>query len=133
MCGYRVVSLINKNGYSTQRVHRLIAIHFIPNPNNNLEVDHINRIRDDNNINNLRWVNRSENQINKLYSGCKYKKFITLEDLKSKKCPNPSWRIEIKNTKCKFRKRFQYADYTYEDIIKIRNNILTQHNIQILD
>ena len=130
---YWIVSLINKNGHSIQRIHRLLAIHFIPNPNNELQIDHINRNREDNTINNLRWVSHSENQINKLYDNTKYKKYITLEDVKSKKCSNPSWRIHINNTKCQFRKRYQFAKYTYEDIIKIRNDLLTRHDIPILD
>ena len=46
------------------RVHRLVAETFIPNPDNKLFVDHINRVRDDNRVENLRWVTRSENQRN---------------------------------------------------------------------
>ena len=38
------------------KVHRLIANNFIPNPENKPFVDHINHIRDDYHINNLRWV-----------------------------------------------------------------------------
>ena len=131
---YKYISLKNKDGYTTHRIHRLLGLHFIPNTDiEKNEIDHINRIRDDNRIDNLRWVSRSENQINKLYTNTKYKKHIRLEDLKSKKCPNPSWIIHINNQLCKFRKRFQFANYTYEDIIKIRNDVLTQHNILIID
>ena len=45
--------------------HRIIALQFIPNPNNQREIDHINRIRTDNRIENLRWVSPSDNQKNK--------------------------------------------------------------------
>lgn len=64
--GYR-----NDNGYCRVvinrkpfLVHRLVAETFIPNPDNKLFVDHINRVRDDNRVENLRWVTRSENQRN---------------------------------------------------------------------
>jgi len=40
-------------------LHRLIAITFISNNNNKPSVDHINRIKTDNRIKNLRWANNS--------------------------------------------------------------------------
>jgi len=49
---------------TTHLIHRLVAIHYIPNPDNLNEVDHINRIRDDNRVENLRWVNHKQNMLN---------------------------------------------------------------------
>ena len=48
-------------------VHRVIAEQFIANndPDNQTEVDHINHIRTDNRIENLRWVTSLQNQNNK--------------------------------------------------------------------
>lgn len=58
---------LHKNGYRTIRirwkdynVHRLMAEAFIPNTENKPTVDHINRIRDDNRICNLRWATQKE-------------------------------------------------------------------------
>ena len=45
-------------------LHRIVAETFIPNPFNKPEVDHINGIRTDNNVCNLRWVTRTENNNN---------------------------------------------------------------------
>ena len=49
--------------------HIIIAKQFIPNPDNLPEVDHINKVRTDNRIDNLRYVSHSSNQRNKLTNG----------------------------------------------------------------
>ena len=55
-----------KNGKGKRcKVHRLVAEAFIPNPSNAREVDHINTMRNDNRVENLRWVTHKENMCNK--------------------------------------------------------------------
>ena len=49
----------------TEYVHRLVAKNFIPNPDNLPYVDHINRVREDNRVENLRWVTAQENSNNR--------------------------------------------------------------------
>ena len=44
-------------------IHRLVANAFIPNPNNLPQVDHINGIKKDNRVENLRWVDASGNHL----------------------------------------------------------------------
>jgi len=46
-------------------VHRLVATAFLPNPKNLPEVNHINDKRDDNRLENLEWVTRSQNKHHK--------------------------------------------------------------------
>lgn len=65
--GYRMVDLYKDNIKQKCRVHRLVAMAFIPNPLNKREVDHINFIRDDNRACNLRWATSKENQNHKQY------------------------------------------------------------------
>lgn len=59
--GYLVIRLINEEGKRAYKLHRLLAINFIDNPNNKLFVNHKNGIKNDNNLNNLEWVTHSEN------------------------------------------------------------------------
>lgn len=49
--------------------HRLVALAYIPNPNNKEEVDHINNDITDNRVCNLRWVTPKENMIHAFESG----------------------------------------------------------------
>ena len=59
--GYMRVKLSKDGKQKNFYVHRLIALTFIPNPDNKKCIDHINRIRDDNRIENLRWATQKEN------------------------------------------------------------------------
>lgn len=60
--GYHVVALHRKQF----KVSRLIAAAFIPNPENKPYIDHINTIRTDNRVCNLRWCTHKENMNNPL-------------------------------------------------------------------
>lgn len=62
--GYHRVFLCNDGKKKGFRISRLVAIHYIPNPENKPEVDHIDRNKTNNHVSNLRWVTRSENQQN---------------------------------------------------------------------
>ena len=63
--GYHLVSLYNEGRKSTHKVHQLVMREFgAPCPADCDMIDHINHIRDDNRIENLRWSNNSLNQKN---------------------------------------------------------------------
>lgn len=58
--GYLVVNVC-KSKSKLNRVHRLVAEAFIPNPENKRTVNHKNGIKTDNKIENLEWATDSEN------------------------------------------------------------------------
>ena len=66
--GYNKLCLSVNGKKKTELIHRLVALAFIPNPENKPHTDHINNIKTDNNVNNLRWATRSENQHNQKLS-----------------------------------------------------------------
>ena len=62
----------NKNGYvyitikrRRLKLHRIIAQHWIPNPENKPQIDHKNRDKTDNSVKNLEWVTAKENCYNR--------------------------------------------------------------------
>ena len=59
--GYLRVSLTKDKILKTYKVHRLVALAFIENPNNKPYVNHIDGNRANNHVENLEWVTPSEN------------------------------------------------------------------------
>lgn len=66
--GYLTVNLYNGSA-KTRTIHRLVAIHFIPNPENKPEVNHKKGIKIDNRATELEWVTHKENSIHSFKIG----------------------------------------------------------------
>ena len=62
--GYVFIFLRVNNKRIWKSVHRLVAIAFIPNPENKPEIDHIDGNRSNNVVTNLRWATPKENSNN---------------------------------------------------------------------
>ena len=60
--GYPQLRLYNKNKKYVRNQHRLVALAFIPNPNNLTQVNHIDGNKLNNCVWNLEWISNSDNQ-----------------------------------------------------------------------
>jgi len=69
--GYIVLRLYN-NGHSGFLLHRLVAMAFIPNPENKPTVNHISGIKSDNTAKNLEWATQSENSLHAYRLGLRH-------------------------------------------------------------
>ena len=62
--GYLNVNLYKDGKKKIYKIHRLVGLYYIPNPDNKICLDHIDRNRKNNKLNNLRWATYSENNQN---------------------------------------------------------------------
>lgn len=76
MCrGYQYIVLYKNKKNQNHYVHRLVAIHFIPNPENKPEVNHIGKDHNgvvtklDNRYFSIEWATRKENEDHKFANG----------------------------------------------------------------
>jgi hypothetical protein len=71
--GYSLVNLYSYNNGKKQmkqfRIHQLVAMHFLENPNNKPLINHKNGNKQDNRAENLEWCNHSENMIHAYKTG----------------------------------------------------------------
>lgn len=67
--GYLHVDLHNRDKRITRKVHRLVALAFIPNPENKPQVNHIDGDKTNNHVSNLEWVTGPENHQHKMKMG----------------------------------------------------------------
>lgn len=58
---YMVINLYNRNGMKTLKIHRLLAVLFIANPQNLPQVNHIDGVKSNNMLSNLEWCTGSSN------------------------------------------------------------------------
>lgn len=59
--GYLMFNLYNNKKCKTIKLHRLVAMTYIPNPENLPQINHINGVKTDNRVENLEWCTASQN------------------------------------------------------------------------
>jgi len=114
--GYLTVKLWNSGKYKRLKVHRLIALHFIPIVENKPLVDHIDRNKQNNSLDNLRWVSSSEN--------CRNRSAYKKSKLQERYISHNETSYILRIQKLDYRKSFNMKIYTLDDVIQKRNEIL---------
>jgi len=69
--GYKVVNIKINDKYETLLVHRMVAMAFIPNPDNKEFINHIDGNKLNNCVDNLEWCTRQENENHAFMTGLK--------------------------------------------------------------
>ena len=128
--GYYKITL--SQGYKkrkTCKIHRLLALTFIPNPDNNQYVDHIDRNKLNNNLDNLRWVTSSTNCVNRALKSYPKKKEFNYRHIVEHK---GGYKIIIfRNGKRIFQK--ESIKWSLEYAITLRNEVYSKLGIDIDD
>lgn len=79
--GYCRVHLVKDKKTSCLAIHRLVAIAFVPNPQNKPTVNHINEIKTDNRAENLEWATNYEQNVH----GTRIQRAVKHTDYKSRR------------------------------------------------
>lgn len=74
--GYRMLDLYKDGKQKTIRVHRLVALNYIPNPNNEPTVNHKDGNKSNNHVDNLEWASFSSQNNHFYKKGLKSQKNI---------------------------------------------------------
>ena len=112
--GYHILNLYCNGKQKMFSVHRLVALHYIPNPDNKPQVDHIDRNKQNNHVSNLRWVTSQENIDNRDLISNTGEKYISYQKHRHR------YDIRVKGNriilKCK--------NHTLQDAINVRDALL---------
>jgi hypothetical protein len=100
-------------------IHRLVAETYIPNPNNYPEVNHKNKVRNDNRIENLEWCTKKQNVQHK------YENYKTKYDIicSNKELLEAGIKLYLRTYDSKKLGKFWHCSFLYALYILKKNNI----------
>jgi len=128
--GYYRICLMKDKKKTYMRLNRLLALTFIPNPDNLPCVDHIDRCKTNNSISNLRWVLHSTNSQNMTRHKDNKLGHKNISLHVDKRRNNDEWYIvHIRRNKKNHTRSFK----TLEEAIKYRDEYLTALGEEIID
>jgi len=113
--GYLRIDLCKDGVKSPKTIHRLLALHFIPNPENKPTVDHIDINTSNNSLSNLRWATYEEQAANKNV-------ISNTGELYIRKTKDNRYKILKKYC---FEKMLDCRKYTLQDAIDTRDYLLS--------
>jgi hypothetical protein len=92
--GYVMIKLCKNNIGKYYLIHRLVASHFLENKENLTQVNHKNRIKNDNRLENLEYVSPSQNSKHSSESQNKRKEFSKIDFIENEVCyENEVWKV----------------------------------------
>lgn len=78
--GYAMIGLIDPSGkHKKELVHRLVGKAFIPNPQNLPEINHKDKVRNNNRVENLEWSTRMDNLLDSYETMSPVRNFLTCD------------------------------------------------------
>ncbi len=118
--GYNVIQLFNNHNYKYFMIHQLVGIMFIPNPTTKPTIDHIDRNKNNNNLYNLRWATRTEQNLNRKINSHNQTGITGVCYDKKRKSYRAQFTINKKTTEKTFSIK-KYGDEAFKLAIEWRN------------
>jgi len=87
--GYAAVTLCRSGERRDFLIHRLVAMHFIPNPYRLEEVNHVDGDKRNNSVGNLEWVDRSGNTKHSWENGLRESQRLIVARANADRCSRP--------------------------------------------
>ncbi len=129
--GYLHVVLCKNSFHKHMRVHKIIALTFIENPNNYLEINHKNNIRCDNRVENLEWATNRMNQFQKWKTFPKKQiKYKTNRKISLQSSVGHASKLTVEKVR-EMKNLYISGNYTQEELGK-KYNVSTSHVSGIL-